>query len=783
MWFRSLFDVVLARSSRAPGRQKRHASKARPRLEILEDRTLPSTFTVTNLLDSGAGSLRAAVVAANANPGADTINFATTGTIALTSGELDITDSLTINGPGLNSLTVSGNNISRVFGLAGNPTVTIADLTVANGWTSGSPGAGIYMAGGNLTLDRVAVSGNSAVGVLDVNGYGGDGLGGGLYVAGGTLSLDQSTVEGNYAIGGAGLDDFYAGNGGQGAGAGLYVAGGTVYVNQSTVAGDHALGGAGGNIPSGYFDGTPYAGGGGAAAGGGIRIAAGTVAFYQSTLANNSAIGGNSGSGSWGYSGAPGAGEGGGLSITGGTLTVDQSTVSGNWAVGGAGAVEDTGLYVNGAFGSRGDGGGLHVAGGTVSVNLTTVSGNQALGGAGGTAVNGFAYGMNGGAAAGGGIRVAAGTVQLSQSTLSGNTADGGSGGFGDFPGQDGVGGGLSIAPAVPRLADLDTFTASNTLNNIADIDPNISGPYSLNGTHITVSGFPSSTTAGAAGSFTVIARNADGSIDTGYTGTVHFSSTDDHAVLPADYTFAAADAGVHTFSATLKTAGTQSITAADTTTGGPVGSETGITVNSAAAGTMSVAGFPSPTTAGVAGNFTVTLKDPYGNIASGYTGTVHFTSSDAKASLPANYTFTAADAGVHAFSAILKTAGTQWISAADTTNSGLASTQSGITVNPAAASQFVISGPTSVTAGVPFSLTITVKDAYGNVVTGYTGTVHFSSTDTRATLPANYTFTAADKGVHTFTGLVLRKKGSQKITITDTLNSSLTGSVTENVL
>ena len=56
------------------------------------------------------------------------------------------------------------------------------------------------------------------------------------------------------------------------------------------------------------------------------------------------------------------------------------------------------------------------------------------------------------------------------------------------------------------------------------------------------------------------------------------------------------------------------------------------------------------------------------------------------------------------------------------------------------------------------------------------------SPADRTATLPANYTFTAADKGVHTFTGLVMRKKGTQQITLTDTLNNSLTGSVIENV-
>jgi hypothetical protein len=299
----------------------------------------------------------------------------------------------------------------------------------------------------------------------------------------------------------------------------------------------------------------------------------------------------------------------------------------------------------------------------------------------------------------------------------------------------------------------------------------------------LVVSGFPSSTTAGVAGSFTVTAKTASGATATNYTGTVQFSSSDTKALLPANYTFTTADAGVHTFSATLKTAGTQSITAADTTTGSLTGSETGVTVNSATASTMSVAGFPSPTTAGVAGNFTVTLKDSYGNIATGYTGTVHFTSSDGKASLPANYNFTAADAGVHAFSVTLKTAGTQSITAKDTVTGTTTSTDGGITVKPAAASRFILSAPASVSAGAPFSLTLTVKDAYGNVATGYTGTIHFKSTDGTATLPANYTFTAADKGVHTFSGLVLRKRGTQKITLTDTLNSSLTGSVIENVL
>jgi len=176
---------------------------------------------------------------------------------------------------------------------------------------------------------------------------------------------------------------------------------------------------------------------------------------------------------------------------------------------------------------------------------------------------------------------------------------------------------------------------------------------------HFQISGFPSSTSAGVSQTFTVTAQNANGTTNTGYTGAVHFTSTDPQAVLPADYAFTAANAGVHTFTATLKTAGTQSITTADTANSLLTGSAT-TTVTAAAASSLTIGGFPSPTTAGSAANVTVTARDAYGNIATGYTGTVHFKSSDAKAVLPTNYTFTAADAGKHVFSATLKTAGTQ---------------------------------------------------------------------------------------------------------------------------
>ena len=81
--------------------------------------------------------------------------------------------------------------------------------------------------------------------------------------------------------------------------------------------------------------------------------------------------------------------------------------------------------------------------------------------------------------------------------------------------------------------------------------------------------------------------------------------------------------------------------------------------------------------------------------MTTGYTGTVHLTSSDAQAVLPANYTFTGADAGTHAFSVTLKTAGTQSITATDTVTVTITGTQSGITVQAGPATTITAtSGP-----------------------------------------------------------------------------------------
>jgi hypothetical protein len=298
--------------------------------------------------------------------------------------------------------------------------------------------------------------------------------------------------------------------------------------------------------------------------------------------------------------------------------------------------------------------------------------------------------------------------------------------------------------------------------------------------THVSVSA-PASATAGNSFTITITALDASNNVATGYTGAVHFTSTDAAAVRPADYTFTAADNGTHTFNVTLKTAGTQSLTATDTQTSSITGAQS-LTVNPASASSLVVAGLPSSTTAGVAQNFTVTAKDAYGNIATGYTGTIHFTSSDTKAVLPANYTFTAADAGVHSFSATLKTAGSKTVTAADTVTATLTA-KATVTVVAAAATHLKVTGSATATAGKAFSITVTALDAFNNPATGYLGTVHFTTADGQGVLPANYTFVAGDKGKHTFTNsVVLKTAGKQTVTATDTAAGSLTGKATITV-
>ena len=283
----------------------------------------------------------------------------------------------------------------------------------------------------------------------------------------------------------------------------------------------------------------------------------------------------------------------------------------------------------------------------------------------------------------------------------------------------------------------------------------------------------PASVTAGSTGSVTVTAKDAYGNTVPGYSGTVTFSSTDGQAALPANYTFTGGDAGAHVFSNayTLKTAGSNTVTATDTVTGTIKGTSAAITVDPAGAASLVLTGTPASLTAGATGSVTVTAKDAYGNTATGYTGTVTFASSDGAASLPADYTFTGGDAGAHLFTGAytLKTAGSRTVSATDALTGTITGTSPAITVDPAGAASLVLTGtPASLTAGSTGSVTVTAVDAYGNVVTGFTGTVAFTSNDPQAALPSDYHFTGGDAGAHSFaSAYTLRTTGSRTVTAT----------------
>jgi hypothetical protein len=185
-----------------------------------------------------------------------------------------------------------------------------------------------------------------------------------------------------------------------------------------------------------------------------------------------------------------------------------------------------------------------------------------------------------------------------------------------------------------------------------------------------------------------------------------------------------------------------------------------------------------NPVTAGTSFLLTVTALDANNNVVPGYRGVVHFTATDSNPSLPGDYTFTASDSGVHTFGVTLRTSGSQTVTVRDTVTSSIMGSAT-VTVAPAAADHFLLTTSAStVQAGNPFDLTVTVQDAFNNTVTGYTRTVTFSTSDpTGGSLPGPYTFSTADAGTHTFSGgAALYTAGSQTISATDT--AGITGTV-----
>jgi len=321
-------------------------------------------FDVSTLSDSGAGSLRQAIADANAAAGADTITFqsAVTGTITLTSGEIDITDSLTIDGPGAAMLSVSGNDSSRIFYIY-NPAVAPVDVTISgltltdgrsfvSGNTVASRGGAINAVGENLTIEDSVVKDSQAAGD-----------GGGIASAGAALNIRNTTIRMNDAQILTSTVPI-AGQGGDGGG---------VFANDSTGV---ALDTVTLERNDAGFD------------GGGIQISSpqsgASITILDSTLHSNSA------GPLLHWAGPFPDHTGGGFSLESvPDFAIRRSTMSGNVVsyAGGAGGriIDSQGLIENSTFSGgyaagSGPGGGLGVSDSTVTVSHTTIVDNFALG-------------------------------------------------------------------------------------------------------------------------------------------------------------------------------------------------------------------------------------------------------------------------------------------------------------------------------------------------------------------------------------------------------------------
>jgi hypothetical protein len=558
---------------------------------VLEARCLPST--VSNLNDAGPGSLRDAIAL---TPSGGTVDFQAglTGTILLTSGELAITNDVTIAGPGADLLTVSGNHASGAFNIEGAFTVAISGMTIADGLVATGFDGGIVNSG-TLTVTNSILSGNfpraifnSGTLTLTNSTLSGNGLGISNF---GTLTLTNSTLSGSSASGifndgmltvtNSTLSGNSAGIGVSTGGAILNANPGTVNLTNCTLSGNSAFGGGAINNEGG-----------------------GTVTITSSTLSGNSAIGA-----------ATGVEGGGGAIDNGGTVTITNSTLSGNSA--------------------GGLGGGAIYSFGTLTITNSTLSGNSAFGG-------GFL-----GGAAGGGIR---GTVTHSRNTIiAGNTAptapdlagDLGSQGYNLIGNSQGGSGFdpsdlLDVDPLLGPLQDNGGPTQTMALMvgspaltagdpaqlGVADQRGVVrsggvnSGAYQASASALVLTA-PDTVTAGAPFSITVQAVDPFEQTAVGYQGMVHFVASNG---AMADYAFTAADGGQHTFDGlVLRRAQTLTVTGTDTGNDSITGT-TAFTITPAAADHLLFLQQPTDTAAGqtISPAVMVAVVDAYGNVETG---------------------------------------------------------------------------------------------------------------------------------------------------------------------
>jgi polyvinyl alcohol dehydrogenase (cytochrome) len=264
-------------------------------------------IAVTTLADSGPGSLRQAILDANAHRGRDTITFRAHGTIELAAALPDLTGDLTIEGPRPNQLTVrrdTGGNY-RIFTVDGGATVVLAGLTIADG--AAAAGGGVLNDGGTLTIEHCVL--------LDNLAQARDAEGGGVCNPHGTLTVRDSTFTGNTVK--------HVGFGNGSAAGGALSNDGRATVTGSTLSDNSSNTGDGGGIANG---GTMKLGFSTVSHNQGAGINnLGTLAVHNSTLAANR---------NDNFAGA------GGIENEG-KLTVRNSTISGNSALVGAGGIDN----------------------------------------------------------------------------------------------------------------------------------------------------------------------------------------------------------------------------------------------------------------------------------------------------------------------------------------------------------------------------------------------------------------------------------------------------------
>jgi hypothetical protein len=312
-------------------------------------------YRVTTADDSGPGSLRAVLAATNAHPGADTIVFSEVftvpRTITLTSGQLAVTDAVTVAGPGATLLTVSGNNASRIFKVADAQTiinVAFSGMTLANGKNTEAAfitgGGAIYDGDDNLTLSDMVI--RDCVGGT---------LGGGVYVAApvSQLTFQRCTFANNSADEGGGLDVARVG---------------TMTIDGCTFSDNRATNGEGGGFAVNKADRTftggsftlrnsTLSGNSARSGGGGLLVYFATVNVSNCTISGNASL-------------EAGSGSGGGLFIGTGspssavTIRIANSTITGNTALA---STTSGGLYIN-----RGN------PAAAVTVTSSIISGNRA---------------------------------------------------------------------------------------------------------------------------------------------------------------------------------------------------------------------------------------------------------------------------------------------------------------------------------------------------------------------------------------------------------------------